>query len=162
MPLVRIHLPGVSFYAVGSKPPEAIKALAADDVIVVGYVDDLQSFLDKMRISVAPLRYGAGIKGKVGTAMAAGLPVIATSVATEGMDITSGREIISVDGPQAFADAVVMLYKNQEQWNQISVNGIEFAEKTWGAKAAWSNFSQILLSLGLEVNKSPIRLQLYK
>ena len=58
MPLLRKQLPGVRFYAVGSKPPADIQALASEDIIITGFVEDLTPLLDKMRISVAPLRYG--------------------------------------------------------------------------------------------------------
>ena len=70
MPLLRQRLPGARFHAVGSKPPEAITALAAPDVVIEGFVEDLKPLLDSMCLSVAPLRYGAGVKGKVGTALA--------------------------------------------------------------------------------------------
>jgi len=74
----------VKFYVVGSKPPSEIQALACEDVIITGFVEDLNPLLDKMRLSVAPLRYGAGIKGKIASAMAVGLPVVATEFAAEG------------------------------------------------------------------------------
>ena len=77
-------------------------ALQSDDVVITGYVKDLDPLLDQMRISVAPLRYGAGIKGKIGTAMAAGLPIVATSLAAEGMSLTNEENILIADGAQGY------------------------------------------------------------
>ena len=154
MPLLRQRLPGARFYAVGSKPPAGIQALASEDVIIAGFVEDLTALLDKMRVSVAPLRYGAGIKGKIGTAMAAGLPVVATSLAAEGMSLTDGENILVAEGAEAFTDAIVKIYKDQDLWNCISENGLLFAEKTWGAEAAWGILAAILVNLGIHTKRS--------
>ena len=69
--------------------------LAGDGVIVHGYVPDIAPFMDGCRLSVAPLRYGAGVKGKVNMAMSYGLPVVATATAVEGMHVRAG---VDVDG----------------------------------------------------------------
>lgn len=161
MPLLRQRLPGVRFYAVGSKPPAEIKALESDDVIITGFVEDLNPLLDKMRVSVAPLRYGAGIKGKIGTAMVVGLPVVATSLAVEGMSLTDGENILVADGAAAFAEAVVRIYQDETLWNRISTNGLAFAEQAWGAEAAWNIFASILADLGMKVTRNPYPLKLY-
>ena len=132
MPLLRERLPGIKFYIVGSNPPEEIKALAADDIVIVGFVDQLNYFLERMRVSVAPLRYGAGIKGKIGTAMAIGLPVVATPVAAEGMSLIHGENILVADGAKSFADAVARLYCDEDLWVRISKGAINFAKDNWG------------------------------
>jgi len=124
MPLLRTSLPGERFYVIGSNPPAEIQALATEDVIIAGFVEDLHPLLDKMRVSVAPLRYGAGIKGKVGSAMAVGLPVVATPLAAEGMSLTDGENILVADGAEAFADTIVKLY-------QMKFSGIDSARTAW-------------------------------
>jgi glycosyltransferase involved in cell wall biosynthesis len=161
MPLLRKQLPGVRFYVVGSKPPPQIQELASEDIIIVGFVEDLNTVLCKMRVSVAPLRYGAGIKGKIGTAMAVGLPVVATSLAAEGMSLTDGENVMVADGPEQFADAVVSLYQDETLWSRISHNGLEFAENAWGAEAAWKILSDIAVDLGMSNQRSERKLSLY-
>ena len=161
MPLLRKQLPGVRFYAVGSNPPAEIQSLASEDVIITGFVDDLTPLLDKMRVSVAPLRYGAGIKGKIGTAMAVGLPVVVTPLAAEGMSLTDGENILVAENVMQFSDAIVELYQNEMLWNNISQKGIEFSEKAWGAEAAWKNLSRILKDLGFDVERKVLQLTLY-
>jgi GT2 family glycosyltransferase len=161
MPLVRKKLTGVRFYIVGSNPTAEIKALASEDIIIVGFIEDLTSLFDKMRVSVAPLRYGAGIKGKIGSAMAVGLPVVATAIAAEGMSLTHGENILVADGAEALADALVKIYQDEVQWNRVSLNSLAFARKAWGAEAAWEILATILADLGMNVKRGPYPLSLY-
>jgi GT2 family glycosyltransferase len=161
MPHLRKRLPGVRFYAVGSKPPEEIKALESEDVVITGFVEDLPPLLDKMRVSVAPLRYGAGIKGKIGTAMAHGLPVVATPLAAEGMSLTAGENILVADNAEAFAGAIVQLYEDELLWGELSVAGQSFALQEWGVEAAWVSLSKILNDIGFSTIRSNVPLSSY-
>jgi glycosyltransferase involved in cell wall biosynthesis len=144
MPHLRPLLPDVIFHVVGSKVPDEVNQLEGPDVRLHGYVEDLEPFLDQMRVSVAPLRYGAGIKGKVGSAMCAGLPVVASPPAAEGMNLTHGENVIIAQNPKEYAGCIAKLYQNEDLWNRISKNGIEFAERAWGGDAAAKNLHDIL------------------
>lgn len=161
MPLLRERLPNVRFYIAGGNVSEKIKALAKDDVVLLGFIKDLNSLLDKMRVSVAPLRYGAGVKGKIISAMAAGLPVVATNIAAEGMSLVDGRNALLADEPQEIVEAIVKLYQNEILWNKISREGIEFARGTWGAERVWNILSSILSDLGIEVSPPSYPLSTY-
>ena len=161
MPLLRSRLPGVRFHAVGSKAPAEIQALASNDVIIEGFVEDLTTFLNKMRVSVAPLRYGAGIKGKIGTAMAVGLPVVASSLAAEGMSLTDGENILVADGAESIAVAIARLYQDESLWNKLSKVGVQFADAAWGSEAAWKTLATILSELGIGVHRSAYPLRLF-
>jgi GT2 family glycosyltransferase/ubiquinone/menaquinone biosynthesis C-methylase UbiE len=161
MPLLRMRLPDVKFYAVGSKVPAEIEALACSDVIITGFIEELNPLLDKMRVSVAPLRYGAGIKGKIGGAMASGLPVVATPLAAEGMSLTDGENILVAEDAEAFAEAIVKLYQDEALWNRINQNGLVLAENAWGAEAAWKNLASILSDLQLDTVRHARPLTLY-
>jgi len=161
MPLLRLRLPGVCFNVVGSKAPAEIKNLASDDVYIAGFVEELSPLLDKMRISVAPLRFGAGIKGKIASAMAVGLPVVATSLATEGMSLTDNNNILIADGAESICNTIVKLYNDELLWNKISQNGLEFAVKAWGSEAAWRNLDKILTDLSIPTERGEYPLMLY-
>jgi len=161
MPLLRQHLPGIHFFAVGSNPPEKIQSLESEDVIVTGFIEDLNQLLDKMRISVAPLRYGAGIKGKIGSAMAVGLPVVATPLAAEGMNLTDEDNILIAEDVDEFATAIIRLYQDESLWNRLSSNGLEFAETAWGAETAWSILNAILFDLSISTIRSAFPLSLF-
>ena len=161
MPLLRRKgFPNIRFYIVGSNPPMEVQALRSSDISVEGYVKELTPLLDSVLVSVAPLRYGAGIKGKIGTSMAAGLPVVATSVAVEGMSLTAGENIMVADTAEAFAEAVLELCSNQSKWRQFSRNGVELANAAWGKDAAWRILSEILAELGFAPGtvRYPLRL----
>jgi GT2 family glycosyltransferase/glycosyltransferase involved in cell wall biosynthesis len=161
MPRLRERLPGVRFYVVGSKPPAEVLALAGEDVIISGFVEDLNSLLNNMRLSVAPLRYGAGIKGKIGTAMAVGLPTVATPIAAEGMSLTDGENILVADGADDFAKAVIRLYEEEILWASISESSIRFADSTWGAEAAWKILANILGEMDIDTRRDDRPLKLY-
>ena len=161
MPLLRTRIPGVRFYAVGSKPPEEIRDLEADDVVITGFVDDLSSLLDQMRVAVAPLRFGAGIKGKIGTTMAVGLPNVVTSLAAEGMALTNDKNILIADGAENFAESIKNIYWDEAIWDRISVAGLKFAEENWGAQAAWRNLQKILSDLSFSQSSQVSSLSLF-
>ncbi len=145
---IRQLLPGVCFHVVGSNLPEELQKLADKDVIVTGFVKNLPSCLDQMRVFVAPLRYGAGIKGKIGMAMSVGLPVVSTSMGTEGMELVDGEHILVADKPKAFAEAVVKLYRDEVLWTKLSQAGLEFAISAWGVEPAWEKLNHILSNMG--------------
>lgn len=126
MPLVWSEVPTAVLYVVGDSPPEAICALAEKRIQVVGYVADLEAYLRRVRVSVAPLRYGAGMKGKVGQALAAGLPVVTTTVGAEGFGVTPGRELLVADDPREFSRSIISLLRNAELYRRISTAGREF------------------------------------
>lgn len=149
-PHIRKALPDVHFYAIGSNPPERLRALEGNGVTVTGLVRELGAMLDGIRVAVAPLRYGAGIKGKIATALAAGLPTVTTSLGSEGMHLTEGQDIRIADDPEAFAEAAIDLYTSEEQWTRLSKTGIAFAHRMYGFEGAATLISDILLGVGLE------------
>ena len=124
-PLLRERLPGVKTYVVGSNAPQSVLALASDDIEVVGFVPEVEPWLARCRLSVSPLRYGAGVKGKINQAMAHGVPVVATAPSVEGMHLVEGEEVLVADDPRAFADAVALAYNDRETWGRLSRAGIE-------------------------------------
>ena len=119
-PLVAELLPGVTTYFIGSNAPRAILDLRSPGIEVVGYVPELEPWLERCRVTVSPLRYGAGMKGKVLESMSHGLPVVATAMSVEGMRLVPGREVLIAEEPRAFAEAVARIYRDESLWNQVS------------------------------------------
>jgi O-antigen biosynthesis protein len=124
-PLVRESLPGVKFYVVGSHMPDEIKWYGSnvEGVETLGHVPDVDPLFHKSRVFVAPLRYGSGMKGKIGQALAYGLPVVTTGVGAEGMGLGHGREAMIADDQGEFARRVIQVYRDRELWQQLSDNG---------------------------------------
>jgi glycosyltransferase involved in cell wall biosynthesis len=124
-PLVSERLRDAKFYIIGDKAPPEVVALATETIIVAGLQTDARPFFDSVKLSVAPLRFGAGVKGKINQSMAFGVPVVATSLAVEGMALQNGEDILVADEPEDFARAMVELYESEDLWNRISENGIK-------------------------------------
>ncbi len=162
MPLLRQQLPGIRFHIIGSKAPAAVLSLASDDVIVEGFAPQLQPLLDRMRVSVAPLRYGAGIKGKVGNSMAMGLPVVASSIAVEGMQLRNGYDVLIADGPQQTADAICELHENSQLWSELQTHALDSVDLLSGPRASYRNLQALLQNLGLPVGEPLRPLRLYQ
>ena len=135
-PLVRAAVPGIHLTVAGSAPPEEILALAADDVTVTGWVPELESYMAQAMISIAPLRYGAGIKGKIVQAIAAGLPVVTTTIGAEGMGLTDGEHLLVADDPADFAAAIARLHTDEELWYRLATEAPKPLASRMGPEAA--------------------------
>ena len=94
-------------------------------------MENISSYFDNCRLSVAPIRYGAGIKGKIGTSASYGVPCVATSVAAEGMGLTDNLNVLIADNPQQFAEKVIDLYSDENLWLTISVNSLDFMYRNY-------------------------------
>jgi len=124
-PRIRERLPAVRFHCIGGDVPEIIAGWAqAPGVTIHGHVPDITPYMDGCRIAVAPLRFGAGVKGKVNLSMAHGQPVVATPCAAEGMHLRDGVDVLLADDAAGFADAVVRLYGDAALWSRLSDNGL--------------------------------------
>ena len=143
-PLVRERLPGVRFYIIGDKAPPAVTTLANEHVIVTGLQRDVRPYFESVKLSVAPLRWGAGVKGKVNQSMGFGVPVVGTSVAVEGMDLVDREEILIADTAEDFARAIVELYESEDLWQRISDNGIQKTTAAYSVEIATSQLSRLL------------------
>ncbi len=149
MPKVRALLPEVNLLIVGSNVNEVITKLETSDIKVLGYVEDLASLFNQVKISIAPLRYGAGIKGKIASSLSNGVPVVSTSIASEGMGLANKENILVEDDADAFAFAIQELYTNKELWQKISENGLVYANNHWGKNTAITNIREIMKRLNL-------------
>ena len=135
-PLVRERLGEAKFYIIGDKAPPEIVALANERIIVAGLQRDVRPFFENVRLSVAPLRFGAGVKGKINQSMSFGVPVVATSLAVEGTELRDGEEILVADQPEDFAQAIIELYESEQLWSKISENGLKKTRALYSTDAA--------------------------
>lgn len=148
-PLVRAQLPGVQLQIVGSNMVPEIDALAADDIQVLGFVEDLVPLLERARLSIAPLRYGAGQKGKVIGSLSHGLPCVATTVAAEGLGLGPEEGVLVADSPAEFAAAIERAYTDAALWEQLSSTGLERVEAEFSLAANRRRLAALLAELGL-------------
>ena len=144
LPRLREKLPGVRTYVVGSDVPPTIKKLAAEDFIVTGYVPDITPLFTGCRVSISPLRYGAGVKGKINLAMSYGVPVVATKSSIEGMHLTPGSDVLVGDDPEAFADAVARVYNDEQLWESLAAGGRENIRTHFSHEVGLSAITRLL------------------
>jgi GT2 family glycosyltransferase/glycosyltransferase involved in cell wall biosynthesis len=143
-PLVEKQLPELKFHIIGSKAPKHIRQMARDNIIFHGFVEDIEPFMDEIRIAVAPLRYGAGVKGKVNMSMSYGQPVVGTKCAVEGMYAQEGVDVLMAQTPEEFASQIIRLYQDEPLWNTISEGGLANVQRYFSFEAAKKAIENIL------------------
>jgi glycosyltransferase involved in cell wall biosynthesis len=143
-PLIERHIPGIEFTMLGSSITDKVRALRTKTIHAVGYVTDPEPYFAKARVFVAPLRYGAGMKGKIGQALSFGLPIVTTSIGAEGMNLVNECHVLVADDPEAFAAAVVRLYTDKVLWERISAAGRDHVLNNFSELAAKSAIASLL------------------
>jgi O-antigen biosynthesis protein len=149
MPLLLDRRPDLHLHIAGSNMPEAIRSLASATTTVHGWVPSLRPVFEQVRVAIAPLRFGAGFKGKIPTYMAHGLPVVATSIALEGTGLQEDDGVLYADNPHDFAEAILRTHDNEAFWSDLSFRAVERCETLYSEATAREVFGGILRSLGL-------------
>jgi glycosyltransferase involved in cell wall biosynthesis len=148
MPLVWASRPDITVNLLGSNLKDEVKELANDQVIVTGYVPEVEPYFQKSRIFVAPLRFGAGMKGKIGQSLSLGLPTITTKIGAEGMGLIDHQDVLIADTAEEFAQAVIELYDNRELWQKLADNSLETI-KRYQPATVQTNLQALLSNLGI-------------
>jgi glycosyltransferase involved in cell wall biosynthesis len=155
-PLVRARRSDLSLTIVGSSAPPIVQSLhtPSDGVSVVGFVDRVEPLQDRARMTVAPLRYGAGIKGKVVSSLAQGVPCVATSIAVEGTGLADGQGVLCADDPAGFANAIIRIAEDDELWIATAEAGARFARNNFSMQAVSAQLAQMFHDLGIPPERS--------
>ncbi|MFM2230551.1 MAG: hypothetical protein RL607_1809 [Bacteroidota bacterium] len=119
MPVVWETLPELTVTVIGSNPKPEVLALDESRFKIVGYVNDLSEAFCTHRLFVAPLRYGAGIKGKIGQSLEFGLPLVTTPIGAEGFDFGKVAEAMIADSPSEFAQKIIAAYTDAALWESL-------------------------------------------
>lgn len=146
MPILRSKLPGVRLKVAGSKPPQSVKDLAGQDLDVLGFVSDeeLERLYGEAALAVAPLRFGAGVKGKVIEAMASAVPMATTSIGGQG--ISAGEQALFLgDSPQALADTIALAITDRAAATCRATAALDFIERHYSSEA----LGKLLLEVSL-------------
>lgn len=153
MPLLRLQVPGIRLRICGADMPQEVTRLASADVLIEGYVKDLPGLFEACRVFVAPLRFGAGLKGKIATAMAAGLPTVVSPVAAEGF-IVPGELGVSavVETPEQWATVLARLHEDQALWEALNARSLRYAQAFFSTDHALSTLRQALQVMGMDVS----------
>ena len=144
-PEIRRRRPELRFTIVGSKPVEAVRALAQQEgVEVTGTVESVAPYYGEAAVVVVPLFEGGGTRLKVVEAMAAGVPVISTAMGAEGIAARDGEDLVLVSADGDWAGQVCGILEDEERWKRIGGNGRKLAETSYDWKAIGTKFGQVL------------------
>lgn len=143
-PAIRAKLSDATLNLVGEELPHRVSNRLPDGISYLGHLAHLQAELERTRVTVAPLRFGAGAKGKIAASLANGVPCVTTSIGAEGMGLVNGRDILIADTPSQFASVVRRLFDDPEFWTEMSQRGMETAQRLWAIDAVGPVFMNIV------------------
>ena len=151
MPLVWKEDPSISLYILGPDFPADLKErYHTERFQILGYQEHVDHWFEHSRVFVAPLRYGAGVKGKIGQALEYMLPVITTGIGAEGMSLEDGKTaLISDETPENFATKILELYSNENLWHTLHANS-RLPLAKFSVQAQEENIGKMLNYLGFE------------
>lgn len=145
LPLIRERLPGVRLVVAGKSPSPQLRALHnGRDLLVTGYVEDKNQLFTSCTAFVVPLRIGGGTRLKILEAMAFGKPVVSTTLGCEGINVTSGENILVADSPQDFAATCIDLLADETQRQALGRAGRELVERSYRWEAIRGGFVKTL------------------
>ena len=152
-PLIKKQLPQAQLYIYGNYAPQHILELhnQKQGFYIMGWTDSVAHVMQKTRVCLAPLRFGAGLKGKLLDAMLYGTPGVTTSIGAEGMYgdlLTPG---VIADTPEAFAELSVAIYSDKIKWQQNAQRGIEIIKARYNGKAIAKDFMTHLDALKINL-----------
>ncbi|PWL38947.1 glycosyltransferase [Flagellimonas aquimarina] len=157
-PLIRKALPDAKLYVHGAYLPQHVLEMNSPNTgfHVIGWIEKLESVLQNARVSLAPLQFGAGIKGKLISAMQNGTPSITTNVGAEGMHGDLPWNGAVCNDWAAFAKAAVEHHQDKENWNKAQANGIELIHTFYGKDVLKERLQKQLklIQLHLETHRS--------
>jgi GT2 family glycosyltransferase len=122
-PLVQQSIPDICVNIVGAYAPAEFASYKSSEANLMGHVANVDPIFQRCRAFVAPLRFGSGMKGKIGQALSYGLPVVTTTVGAEGMELENEQNVLIADDAESFSKSVIRLYQDGELWQRLSDNG---------------------------------------
>ena len=147
MPALRAGGIGETLFVIGERTSQEVRDLQCADVRVLGHVEDIAPYFHRARCMVVPLRYGAGIKGKIGTAFAYGLPVISTAVGVEGMDLAADRDYLHAEAAPDWVRQIRRLAQDQDLWTRLSEAGRLVVRERYSPERVAGHLRQIIQTL---------------
>jgi O-antigen biosynthesis protein len=131
-------------FLLGADPPEEVRDLQSPQIVVPGYLPSVDAYFSHCKVFVAPVRYGAGMKGKIGHALAFGIPVVTTTIGAEGMDLVDGETALIRDDPREFSEAVIAVYQDEELWARLSQHGRRIVRERWTPEVMKMRLEELL------------------
>lgn len=134
------------YYIVGNNPSDRLRALHdGKNVFVTGYVKNLHTFYGKSKAMIAPLKYGAGVKGKICDAICSGLPVITNDIGNEGLNLVHGKETLIANTSDEFVENLVRLFSGEVAGEALAKNALVKVLELTGERQGWNSMSTSLV-----------------
>ncbi len=144
-PFVHQNIPDAKLHVVGSQPTEEVLKLRSESINITGFVSDeeLTRYYQTCKVAILPLRFGAGVKGKLLESLHHQIPTVITSVAAEGVPEIENYSLIA-DNARDFAEKIKLLYQDKNVWEKYSAGGKELIEKYYTEEVAGKLLEKIL------------------
>lgn len=154
-PLIRKELPKAELHIYGAYASEKVNQLhnKKQGFIIQGFAEDVNQVMQKSRVCLAPIRFGAGLKGKLIDAMQNGTPIVTTTVGAEGIFGELQPNGFINDNPEAFVNACINLYQDETLWNGKQQNGFQIINKRFNKTEYRNNFITVLKDISKELHK---------
>lgn len=142
-PLVRRRVPDAKLYLVGQNPPTSVSRLAAEDIVVTGFVRDIQEEYARSAVAVSPIRFGAGTLNKILEPLAMGVPVVCTDIGISGLDLEDGKDVLVATTAEGLADHIVRLLGDASLRHAVGISAMERIR----SRFSWNAVGKILLGV---------------
>ncbi len=144
LPLIQKSLPGIELTILGSNPSPTLLSLQSKTVSVPGFIDDVSPYFNSARLFVSPLRYGAGVKGKITQSISFGLPIVGTDMSVEGTNMRPGIDCLTAETATDFAEAVISMYTDQKLWEATQRHELETYDRYFSEEAGKAALKDVL------------------
>jgi GT2 family glycosyltransferase len=155
-PILRAARPDFVLRVIGTDAPAWLRDLREPGIAFVGPVADLAPHFAAVRLSIAPLRFGAGVKGKINTSQSYGVPVVATAVGVEGMQLVHGESVWVADSPDAFAAGIARVHEDEALWGRLAEGSRRNLAEHFSTARARSAIEALLAERG-SPGRTPLR-----
>jgi polysaccharide biosynthesis protein PslH len=153
-PIIKKKIENVVFIIAGKLPSYQTKNLNNDkDIYVTGHIDNVKEQFIKCTISVVPIRLGGGTRIKILEAMAVGTPVVSTSIGCEGIEVTSGKNILIADDVSHFAQSCIRLLNDEKMRNELGYNGKKLVEDRYGWNSIGKKLNKVIEHIDIKHDK---------
>jgi len=145
-PYISKKYPKLRLHILGREADTKLRQLASQTICVHGFVQDLEKAMAQFRIFICPMTYGAGMKGKLGEAMANGLPIVTTTIGAEGFALIDGENCFIANSPEEFAQKTIELYEDEVLWNNFSTKCRYLIQKNYSYEQVAKHLKDLILS----------------
>lgn len=131
-PLILKKIPSIEFHVLGNLSDRFKDQMKHPQVKVIGRINDIRKAVSHYRLFVCPMRFGAGLKGKVGMAMETGVPTVSTLIGAEGFPVVNGDHCFIADDPGDFSEKCIQLLTDDKMWNAVANRAAEMIDSNFG------------------------------